>query len=79
MSTKVKERLKRLRLELTHEERQELDNLIERAAAAFGIVLIKKDQKNCDYIIERMTDEQVKKLAEAAKKKKKKKVLEIAA
>lgn len=73
MSTKVKERLKKLLIELSHEERIELDDLIEKTAAAFGIVLIKRDQKACDYIIERMTDEQVRKLVELAKKNKKKK------
>jgi hypothetical protein len=52
MSTKVKERLKKLMLELDHEERMFLDEALEN-----------KSGKTCDEAIELLSDEQVMELA----------------
>ena len=62
MSTKVKERLKKLTLELDHEGRVLLDGALEDVSG-----------KNCDEAIELMTDEQVRIIVEKIKLKKKKK------
>jgi hypothetical protein len=50
MSTKIKERLKKLALELDHQERMLLDN---------GLVQFTK-AKDCDEAIEMMSDDQAK-------------------
>jgi hypothetical protein len=77
MSSKVKERLKRLALEMTHEERLELDNLLDRMAMKIGIILV-KDQKEaaqgrgCDILIERIPDDKLREIVKRIKKKRKK-------
>jgi hypothetical protein len=65
MSTKIKERLKKLALELDHQERMLLDN---------GLVQFTK-AKDCDEAIEMMSDDQVKEIVRRIKKRKKKQVL----
>ena len=69
MSTKVKERLKKLRLALDHAERMFLDQGLEKISG-----------KTCDEAIEMLSDEKVReivrKIKERAKKKKKKKLRE---
>ena len=66
MSTKVKERLKKLMLELDHEGRTFFDRAIEHVSG-----------KTCDEAIELMPDEKVReiviKIKEKQKKSKKKK------
>ena len=62
MSTKIKERLKKLALELDHEQRVLLDQ---------GLVEV--SGKTCDEAIEMLTDDQIRLIV--AKIKKKKKVL----
>lgn len=66
MSTKVKERLKKLALETDHEIRFIFDNLLEKHSG-----------KTCDEAIEELTDDQVRALILGIKKKKKKKAIEI--
>jgi hypothetical protein len=66
MSTKIKERLKKLALELDHEERMILDE---------GLVRVTK-AKDCDSAIEMLSDDQVKEIVAKIKKNKKKKLLE---
>lgn len=69
MSTKVKERLKKLMLELNHEERQMLDKALEHLASKIGIVT---KEKPCDAIIENIPDEKLRELVAKIKKRKKK-------
>lgn len=66
MSTKIKERLKKLALELDHEERMILDEGLVRVTQA----------KDCDAAIEMLSDDQVKEIVAKIKKNKKKKLLE---
>jgi hypothetical protein len=66
MSSKVKERLKRLMLELLHEERIFLDNSLEQLTG-----------KTCDEAIEMLSDEQIKDIVEKIKIKKRKKKMEM--
>jgi len=63
MSTKIKERLKRMMIELENEERTMLDRGIEAYSG-----------KNCDEAIEMLSDDQVRKIVEGIKKKRKKKL-----
>ena len=65
MSTKIKERLKKLALELDHQERMYLDE---------GLVKVTK-AKDCDEAIEMLSDEQVKEIVAKIKKRKKKQML----
>jgi len=67
MSTKIKERLKKLALELDHIERQILDKGLEKISG-----------KTCDEAIEMLTDDQVRGIVEKIKNKKKKKVEVVA-
>jgi len=62
MSTKVKERLKKLRLALDHLERMFLDKGLEKMTG-----------KTCDEAIEMLSDEQVREIVRRIKEKKKKK------
>lgn len=71
MSTKVKERLKRLALELDHDQRVLLDNLLAEAMTSRGIILVSDEEKPCDVMIEKLSDNQVKELVKKIKKKKK--------
>jgi len=70
MSIKVKERLKKLVLELDHDERVLFDNGLEQFTG-----------KTCDEAIEMLSDEKVReiveKIKEKRKKKKKKKIMEV--
>jgi hypothetical protein len=66
MSTKIKERLKKLALELDHEERMILDE---------GLVRVTK-AKDCDSAIEMLTDDQVREIVAKVKRKKKRALLE---
>jgi hypothetical protein len=70
MSTKVKERLKRLRLEMTHEERIMLDEMLDNLAIEMGLVII-KDQRACDALIEKIPDDRLIRLVERIKKRRK--------
>lgn len=76
MSSKVKERLKKLALEMTHEERLELDNLLDRMAMKMGIILVKDESeavqgRGCDILIERIPDDKLREIVKRIKKKKK--------
>jgi hypothetical protein len=62
MSTKIKERLKKLALELDKEERRILDD---------GLVKV-TNAEDCDQAIEMLTDDQVRIIVEKIKKRKKK-------
>jgi len=62
MSTKVKERLKKLMLQLEHEDRVIFDRLIEENTG-----------KTCDEGIELLSDDKVRLLATRIKNRKKKK------
>jgi hypothetical protein len=74
MSTKVKERLKKLLLEMTHEERQELDKALEQLMIAeYGFIATKETELPCDVMIEKISDEQLKQIVARIKKKRKKK------
>ncbi len=61
MSTKVKERLKKMVLELDHYERVLLDEALVLASG-----------RSCDDAIEKLTDDQVRAIVIRIKKKKKK-------
>lgn len=65
MSTKIKERLKKLALELDHQERMLLDS---------GLVQFTK-AKDCDEAIDMMNDDEVREIVRRIKKRKKKEVL----
>jgi hypothetical protein len=76
MSSKVKERLKKLALEMTHEERLELDDLLDKMAMKMGIILVKDqskgaEQRGCDILIERIPDDKLREIVKKIKKKKK--------
>lgn len=73
MSSRVKERLKKLALEMTHEERITLDEALDKIAMKMGIILV-KDQKPCDVLIEQIPDDKLIEIVERIKKKKKKQV-----
>ena len=80
MSSKVKERLKQLVLEMTHEERLELDDLLDKMAMKMGIILVKDisqgaQQRGCDILIERIPDDKLREIVKRIKKKKKREVL----
>jgi hypothetical protein len=74
MSNKVKERLRKLQLEMTHEERVELDNALERLYMKMGGILI-STEKACDIIIDDISDGHLIELVGRIKRKKKKQVL----
>ena len=74
MSSKVKERLKSMLLEMTHEERIELDNALEQLFLQMGGILV-KDEKACDTMIEQILDDKLTEIVKRIKKKKKKRVL----
>jgi len=74
MSTKVKERLKSMLLEMMHEERVELDNALEQLFLQMGGILV-KDEKACDTMIEQILDDKLTEIVKRIKKKKKKRVL----
>lgn len=71
MSIKVKERLRQLAIEMTHEQRMELDAALEKVYLKAGGIIIKKDDKEkaCDQIVDQLSDNQFKKLALQIKKK----------
>ena len=62
MSNKIKERLKKLALELDKEERRILDD---------GLVKV-TNAEDCDQAIEMLTDDQVRGIVEKIKKRRKK-------
>ena len=74
MSTRVKERLKQLALEMTHEERVYLDEALDKLAMSQGVILV-KGEKPCDKIIEEIPDDKLTEIVRRIKLKKKKKVL----
>ena len=77
MSTKVKERLKKLALEMTHEERLMLDDMLDKLAMSLGLVVV---GKACDTMIEQIPDDKLREIVARIKKKKiKKKIEEIIA
>jgi nucleotidyltransferase/DNA polymerase involved in DNA repair len=70
MSNKVKERLKKLMIELTHDERMMLDEAIDKIAISMGVILV-KDEKPCDAIIDELSDGIFTELVRRIKRKKK--------
>jgi hypothetical protein len=75
MSSKVKERLKQMALELSHEERITLDEALDKLAMQMGIVIVSKDkdkQRGCDILIDQIPDDKLRELIIRIKKKKKK-------
>jgi hypothetical protein len=71
MSNKVKERLEKLKLELTHEERVKLDAALENLFLKAGGIIINKE-KGCDKIIDEITDDKIREIVGKIKKKRKK-------
>jgi hypothetical protein len=77
MSNKVRERLRKLMLELNHEERQQLDKAMVDTAIRMGAIIISDNpEKACDEVIDKISDEQLKKMVQIVKKKKKKMLVE---
>ena len=74
MSTKVKERLKKMALEMSHEERLILDEMLDKLAMRMGVILV-KEQRPCDVLIEQIPDDKLKEIVAKIKKKKKKQIL----
>jgi hypothetical protein len=75
MSSKVKERLKQMALELSHEERITLDEALDKLAMQMGIFIVSKDkdkQRGCDILIDQIPDDKLRELIIRIKKKKKK-------
>jgi len=74
MSTKVKERLRRMAIEMTHEQRMELDAALEKLYLAAGGIIAKSSDKEkaCDQIVDQVPDDKFRKLVMLIKKKKKK-------
>lgn len=64
MSMKVKERLKLMGIEITHEERLDVDKEIEDKTGVW-----------CEYGVTLISDDDVKEIVDKVKKKKKKKIL----
>lgn len=80
MSTKVKERLKKLMIEMSHEERLELDEMLDKMAMKMGIILVtngtdKEKTRGCDILIEEIPDGKLREIVAKIKKKKKKQIL----
>ena len=74
MSSKVKERLKQLMIEITHEERIMLDELLDKIAIEQGIILVTDEsnhERGCDVLIEEIPDDKLRELVRRIKKKKK--------
>lgn len=67
MSNKVKERLRRLGIEMAHLDRQDFDRIIEQISG-----------KTCDEAIDVVSDIQIRRAVETIKRKKKR-VMEIVA
>jgi hypothetical protein len=59
MSIKVKERLLRMRIETTAEERAEIDRLIVERTG----------EKDCDAAVQKLSDEEFRQIVEEAKKR----------
>jgi hypothetical protein len=59
MSKKVKERLSRMRIETTAEERAEIDRLITERTG----------EKDCDAAVQKLSDEEFRQIVEEAKKR----------
>jgi hypothetical protein len=59
MSKKVKERLLRMRIETTAEERAEIDRLIAERTG----------EKDCDVAVQKLSDEEFRQIVEEAKKR----------
>jgi hypothetical protein len=59
MSKKVKERLLRMRIETTAEERAEIDRLITERTG----------EKDCDTAVQKLSDEEFRQIVEEAKKR----------
>lgn len=75
MSTKVKERLKKLALEMTHEERMELDQALDKIAMRLGLIVVGKP---CDTMIEKIPDDKLREIVIRIKRKKRKNMLLVA-
>ena len=56
MSTKVKERLKKIMIDLNHEERIELDNMLDQIYMKMGGIIV-KEERGCDKLIEEISDD----------------------
>jgi hypothetical protein len=69
MSSKVKERLKKLALEMSHEERITLDDALDKIAMKSGMIIV---GRGCDALIESIPDDKLIEIVEKIKKKKKK-------
>lgn len=76
MSIKVKDRLRAMAIEMTHEQRMELDAALEKLYIASGGIIAKESdkEKGCDLIVDQIPDDQFRALAMAIKKKKKKQI-----
>lgn len=74
MSNKVKDRLRKLAMEMTHEERVELDNALERLFLSRGGIIVNQE-KACDKIIDKISDGHFIEIVGRIKRKKKKQVL----
>ena len=70
MSSKVKERLKKLMLEMNHEERIELDNMLDQIYMKMGGIIV-KEERGCDKLIEEISDDNLREIVKRIKKKKK--------
>ena len=74
MSTKVKERLKKMAIEMSHEERLELDKTLDEIYMRMGGIIV-NEERGCDRMIESISDIYLRGIISMIKKKKKKKVL----
>ena len=61
-------------LEMTHEERLELDNMLDQLYMKMGGIIV-KEERGCDQLIENIPDDKLRELVRRIKLKKKKKVL----
>ena len=68
MSNKVKARLEKLKLEMTHEERLQLDNALGELFLKAGGIIINQE-KACDNIIDEISDNKFAEIVKRIKKK----------
>ena len=82
MSTSVKERLKRMAIEMSREERITLDEALDKLAMQMGLVIVndpkKEKVRGCDILIEQIPDNKLLEIIAKIKKKKKKQIEVIA-
>ena len=61
-------------LELSHEERLELDHALDQLYIRMGGIIV-KEERGCDKLIEEIPDDKLREIVRRIKLKKKKKVL----